>query len=85
VAPDGQSFIAVEGDEGQARQLAWDGRVLAGPYRTGQSELIVGAYFSAAAPRLLVRTDSATPGEAVGVVIFSPPGERQMIALESPR
>jgi hypothetical protein len=85
VAPDGQSFIAVEGDEGQARHLGWDGRVLAGPYRTGQSELIVGAFFSAAAPRLLVRTDGATPGEAIGVVIFSPPGQRQIIALESPR
>ena len=70
VAPDGQSFIAVEGDEGHARHLGWDGRVLAGPYRTGQSELIIGAFFSAAA-RLIVRTDSSA-GRAGGVVIFSP-------------
>src|SRR5207344_1106495 len=39
VAPDGQSFIAVEDDERQARHLAWDGRVLAGPYRSGPSEM----------------------------------------------
>ena len=55
VAPDGQSFIAVEDDERQARHLAWDGRVLAGPYRSGPSEMISGAFFHAGSPRLILR------------------------------
>ena len=55
VAPDGKSFIAVEDDERQARHLAWDGRVLAGPYRSGPSEMISGAFFHEGSPRLILR------------------------------
>ncbi len=57
VAPDGQSFIAVESDEGQARHLAWDGKVLAGPYRAGQSEIISGVFFHQGTPKLILRAD----------------------------
>src|SRR5258708_7493609 len=74
VAPDGQSFIAVEGDEGQARHLAWDGRVLAGPYRSGPSEMISGAFFHEGSPRLIIRSAGSTTDERVGVVNWTPRG-----------
>ena len=85
VAPDGQSFIAVDGDEGQARHLAWDGRVLAGPYRAGQSEMISGAFFHEGAPKLIIRSVGSTADESFGVVNLAPPGQRQVHSLDSPR
>lgn len=68
VAPDGQSFIAVEGDEGQARHLTWDGTVLAGPYRAGQSKMISGAFFHQGTPKLILTAD-----ESYAVVTLAPP------------
>jgi hypothetical protein len=85
VAPDGQSFIAVEGDEGQARHLAWDGRVLAGPYRAGQSEAISGALFHEGSPKLIIRTAGSAADESFGVVNLTPPGQRQVNPLDPPR
>jgi hypothetical protein len=85
VAPDGQSFIAVEGDEGQARHLAWDGRVLAGPYRAGQSEMINGAFFHEGSPRLIVRSVGSTADQSFGVVNLAPLGQRQVNSLDPPR
>jgi hypothetical protein len=85
VAPDGQSFIAVEGDEGQARHLAWDGRVLAGPYRAGQSEMISGAFFHEGSPKLILRSVGSMADESFGVVNLAPPGQRQVNSLDPPR
>jgi hypothetical protein len=85
VAPDGQSFIAVEGDEGQARHLAWDGKVLAGPYRSGQSEMISGAFFHEGSPRLIVRSAGSTADERFGAVTLAPPDQRQVKSLDPPR
>jgi hypothetical protein len=85
VAPDGQSFIAVDGDEGQARHLAWDGRVLAGPYRAGQSEMISGAFFHEGSPKLIIRSVGSTADESFGVVNLAPPGQRQVNSLDPPR
>jgi hypothetical protein len=85
VAPDGQSFIAVEGDEGQALHLAWDGRVLAGPYRLGQSELFSGAFFHEGSPKLIIRSVGSTADESFGVVNLAPPGQRQVNPLDPPR
>jgi hypothetical protein len=85
VAPDGQSFIAVDGDEEQARHLAWDGRLLAGPYRAGPSETISGAFFHEGSPRLIVRSVGSTADESFGVVNFAPPGQRQVMSLDPPR
>jgi hypothetical protein len=84
VAPDGQSFIAVEGDEGQARHLAWDGRALAGPYRAGQSEMS-GAFFHEGAPKLIIRSVGSIADESFGVVNLAPPGQRQVNSLDPPR
>ena len=85
VAPDGQSFIAVDYDEAQARHLAWDGKVLAGPYRSGQSEMIGGAFFHEGSPRLIVRSVGSTADERFGVVDLTPPGQRQVKSLDPPR
>jgi hypothetical protein len=85
VAPDGQSFIAVEDDERQARHLAWDGRVLAGPYRAGQSEMISGAFFHAGSPRLIIRFVGSTADMSFGVVNLTPPGQRQVNRLDPTR
>ena len=85
VAPDGQSFIAVEDDERHARHLAWDGKVLAGPYRAGQSEMISGAFFHQGSPRLIIRFVGSTADERFGVVDLTPPGERQVKSLDPPR
>jgi hypothetical protein len=85
VAPDGQSFIAVDYDEAQARHLAWDGRVLAGPYRAGQSEMISGAFFHEGSPRLIKRSVGSTTDERFGVVNLTPPGQRQVNSLDPPR
>jgi hypothetical protein len=85
VAPDGQSLIAVEGDEGQARHLAWDGRVLAGPYRAGPSEMISGAFFHEGSPRLIIRSVGSTADESFGVVNLAAPGQRQVNPLDPPR
>ena len=85
VAPDGQSFIAVDGDEGQACHLAWDGRVLAGPNRVGQSEMISGAFFHEGSPRLIVRSVGSTADKSFGVVNLAPPGQRQVNSLDPPR
>jgi hypothetical protein len=85
VAPDGQSFIAVEGDEGQARHLAWDGRVLAGPYRSGPSEMISGAFFHEGSPKLIIGSVGSTPDKSFGVVNLTPPGQRQVNSLNPPR
>jgi hypothetical protein len=85
VAPDGQSFIAVDDDEGEARHLAWDGRLLAGPYRAAPSETISGAFFHRGSPGLIVRSVGSTADESFGVVNFAPPGQRQVISLDPPR
>ena len=85
VAPDGQSFIAVEDDERHARHLAWDGRVLAGPYRAGEAELISGAFLHEGSPRLIVRSTGSTADESFGVVTLGPPGQRQVKSLDPPR
>lgn len=63
VAPDGLSFIAVEGDEISARHLAWDGRVLAGPVRAHPAQRIKGAFFRGADPVLIVARSKAEPAE----------------------
>jgi hypothetical protein len=85
VAPDGQSFIAVEDDERQARHLAWDGRVLAGPYRSGPSEMISGAFFHEGSPRLILRFVDSRADRNLGVVDLVPPGQRQVKSLDPPR
>ena len=85
VAPDGRSFIAVEEDERHARHLAWDGRVLAGPYRAGEAEMISGAFLHEGSPRLIVRSRGATADESFGVVTLVPPGQRQVKTLDPPR
>jgi hypothetical protein len=85
VAPDGQSLIAVEDDERHARQLAWDGRVLAGPYRADQSEMINGAFFHEGSPKLILRLVGSTADESFAVVTLVPPGERRVISLDPPR
>jgi hypothetical protein len=85
VAPDGQSVIAVEGDEGQARHLAWDGMVLAGPYREGPSEMISGAFFHEGSPRLIIGSVGSTADESFGVANLAPPGQRQVNSLDPPR
>ena len=62
VAPDGQSLIAVEGDESAARHLAWDGKLLAGPFQASRFDYIKGAFFRNGAPMLIAvwsKTDSA--------------------------
>src|SRR5215470_7433147 len=82
VAPDGQSFIAVEEGEGRARHLAWDGRILAGPYREGQYWVISGAFFREGSPKLIIRFTEATTGEGYGVVNLVPPGVRDFNLLE---
>src|SRR5262249_32670034 len=85
VAPDGQSFIAVEEDERHSRHFAWDGRVLAGAYRGEQSELISGAFFHEGSPKLIVRYSGSTTDERVGVVDLTPPGMRDVKLLEPAR
>jgi hypothetical protein len=85
VAPDGRSFIAVEEDERHARHLAWDGRVLAGPYRAGEAELISGAFLHEGSPRLIIRVRGSTADESFGVVTLAPPGQRQVTTLDPPR
>jgi hypothetical protein len=85
VAPDGQSFIAVEGDERHARHLGWDGRVLAGPYRAGESEMISGAFFREGSDRLIIVFSGSTPDQSFGVVDVAPPGLRQVKSLDPPR
>ena len=84
VAPDGQSFIAVEDDERHSRHFAWDGKVLAGPYRAGQSELISGAFFYDGSPKLIVRSGGTTANERFGVVDLTPPGVRNVKSLDPP-
>jgi hypothetical protein len=84
IAPDGQSFIAVDNDEGEARHLAWEGRLLAGPYRAVPSETISGAFFHQGSPRLIVRSVGSTADESFGVVNFAPPGQRQVMSLDPP-
>jgi hypothetical protein len=70
VAPDGQSFVAIEDDERQARHFAWDGRVLAGPYR---AETISDAFFREGAPRLILRHADPTADERYTVVTLASP------------
>ena len=84
VAPDGQSFIAIEDDERHSRHFAWDGRVLAGPYRAEQSELISGAFFHEGSPKLIVRYGGSTTDEQFGIVDLTPPGARDVKLLEPP-
>ena len=85
IAPDGQSFIAVDDDEAEARHLTWEGRLLAGPYRAGPSETISGAFFHQGSPRLIVRSVGSTADESFGVVTFAPPGQRQVLSLDPSR
>jgi hypothetical protein len=85
VAPDGQSLIAVEAGEVSARHLAWDGRVLAGPYREGDYWRINGGFFSEGSPKLIIRFTQATTDEGYAVVNLVPPGARDFTQLEPPR
>jgi WD40 repeat protein len=78
VAPDGQSFIAVEDDETHARHFAWDGKLLAGPYRAGQSEMISGGFFHDGSPELILRKDDGS----FAIAKLAPPGERQVKSLD---
>ncbi|MBI2738430.1 MAG: hypothetical protein HYX38_18030 [Rhodospirillales bacterium] len=71
VAPDGRSFLAVEDDERQARHFAWDGTVLAGPYRPDQSETISGAFFREGAPRLILSNTGSAADESHALVVKS--------------
>jgi hypothetical protein len=82
VAPDGQSFIAVEEGETSARHLAWDGRLLAGPYREGSYWLIGGAFFRDGSPKLITRYTEALTGSGFGVLNLVPPGVRDIRMLE---
>jgi hypothetical protein len=84
VAPDGQSFLAVA-DEIEARHLGWDGKPLARPYQTGQTDLIAGAFFQEGVPRLILRYVSPLAGETYSIVNVGPPGERPVTTLEPPR
>jgi WD40 repeat protein len=85
VAPDGQSLIVVDGDEGNARHLTWDGKVLAEPYRASQFETISGAFFHGGSPKLILRKVGSTSDESFAIANLAPPGERQVISLEPPR
>ncbi len=72
-APDGQSFMAVDDDERQARHLAWDGRALAGPYRAGPSKMISGAFFREGVPKLILRNADSTADESYAVATLAAP------------
>jgi WD40 repeat protein len=85
VAPDGQSFIAVEGDQRQARHLAWDGKVLAGPYRADQLEMIAGGFFHEGAPGLILIDLHSKTDEGFAVANLTPPGKPQLTPLDPPR
>jgi hypothetical protein len=85
VAPDGQSAVVVEDDDRQSRHFAWDGRLLAGPYRAGDSESISGAFFHEGAPKLIARFSGPTTDETFGVVDLAPPDARQLKPLDPPR
>lgn len=85
VAPDGQSVIAVDGDERIACHLTWDGNVLAGPYRGSQPEAIIGAFFDVRSlPRLALKDVDSTSDESVTLVNLASPGERRVISLQAP-
>jgi WD40 repeat protein len=83
VAPDGQSLIAVAGEERRARHLAWDGKVLAGTYRPGWT--IEDAFFFEGSPRLIVKYVVSAADERFAVETLAPPGESQSTSLEPPR
>jgi len=85
VAPDGQSFIAVEEDQRQARHFGWDGKVLAGPYRPDQFEVIAGVFFHEGAPRLILRDLRSKTDERFAVANLVPPGKHQVTSLDPPR
>jgi hypothetical protein len=85
VAPDGQSFIAIDGDERHARHFAWDGKALAPPYRAERSETIAGVFFHDGSPRLISRTTGPATDENFNIMTLAPPGQRQVISLEPPR
>lgn len=88
IAPDGQSFIVVEGDARQARQLAWDGKVLAGPFRPSESEVIDNAFFGAfsesGTPRVLLRYVGPATDVTYLAATLSPPGGPERVPFEQP-
>jgi len=85
VAPDGQSFVVVEDDERHARQLAWDGKVLLGPYRANHAEMISGAFFHEGSPWLILRDVGSMADVTYAVVKLGPPNERQVKSLDPRR
>lgn len=87
VAPDGQSFIAVEDDEISARHLAWDGKVLAGPVRARRFEAIKGAFFRDGAPILVMawRDTGPTAEDHFSLVELAAPGTRRSEPFDRPK
>jgi hypothetical protein len=85
VAPDGQSLIVVAVDDYSARHLAWDGKELARPYRAGQTEQIMGAFFQGAAPMLIMRNSLSAGSEYLSIVDFAPPALRRASPFEEPQ
>lgn len=65
VADDGQSFMVVEEDQVSVRQLDWNGRVLAGPFRTSQPDRIRAAFFEFGRAMLILSREK--PNDLAGV------------------
>src|SRR5262249_43146027 len=85
VAPNGQSFIAVDGGERNASHLTWDGKLLAGPYRASQSDEIIGAFFDPRSlPKLILKDAGSTSDDSFALVSLASPSERKVISLEAP-
>lgn len=59
VADDEQSFMVVEDDQISVRQLDWTGRVLAGPFRTSQPDLIRRAFFDTGRAMLILSQEKS--------------------------
>jgi hypothetical protein len=57
IAPDGESLVVVEDDEKSARHLDWNGRVLAGPFRTFEADRIKGAFFEISRVMVILSQD----------------------------
>lgn len=57
IAADGESLIVVEDDEKSARHLDWNGRVLAGPFRTFEADRIKTAFFEISRVMVILSQD----------------------------
>ena len=84
VAPDGQSFIVVEGDESSARHLAWDGKVLGGPFQAIAA--IKGAFFRGVAPVLVMawRDTGRTAEDVFSLMELAESGARRDQSFDRP-